>query len=178
MRDYGDTEGLIFTQVNKMYGNIAEFPSSILNDIAKENHEQAMKEMQIKDTLVDNVCLVLCVLCVVCCVLCVVCCVLCVVCCVLCVVCCVLCVVCCVLCVVCFVLFCFVLFCFVLFCFVLFCFVLFCLFVCFVCLFCLFFCFWRIYCVMRDHFCAKVSLHSFLNLTTRCDEKSTLRTKI
>jgi hypothetical protein len=39
-----------------MYGSIVEFPSSILNDIANENHEQAMKEMQIKDAIVQNVC--------------------------------------------------------------------------------------------------------------------------
>eukprot|EP00026_Physarum_polycephalum_P005022 Phypoly_transcript_05048.p1 GENE.Phypoly_transcript_05048~~Phypoly_transcript_05048.p1 ORF type:complete len:660 (+),score=108.38 Phypoly_transcript_05048:58-1980(+) len=43
-----------YALVNKMYGNIVEFPASILNDIAKENHEQAMKEMQIKETIAHN----------------------------------------------------------------------------------------------------------------------------
>ena len=40
-----------------MYGNVAEFPSTVLNDIASENHEQATKEMQKKEAQAQNVCL-------------------------------------------------------------------------------------------------------------------------
>lgn len=40
--------------VSKMYGNITEFPMNVLNDIAAENHEQAMKEMSIKETSAEN----------------------------------------------------------------------------------------------------------------------------